>query len=703
MASRDRGARRLLRPARWQLGGVVAAGVAQSVCVIAQAFVVGGLVASLVRREAASPWVLALAVVLVLRAAAGWAGDVLAAAAAGRAGRALRASVLRGALGAGTTWRAAHPTGELVALATRGVSAVEPYLTRYLPALVLAAVLPVLSLAAIATQDLLSALIVALTLPLVPLFAVLVGWSTRDRAARQWRAMAALAGHFTDVVHGLPTLVAFRRAHAQGDSIRQVTDRYRRATLRTLRLAFASSAVLELVATVSVALVAVAVGLRLAAGDLDLRTSLVVLLLAPEAYWPLRRVGAEFHAAAEGSAVLAEIAALPAVADTDFRPAGRRAASALDDRLRSGPDRMELYDVTVTYPGRLAPALVVDRLEISMGGLTAVTGPSGAGKSTLLALMRAAVPPTSGSITVDGVPLADLDQQWWRDQIGWLPQRPWFCAGSVADNVRLGRPDATDGEIWEALGTVALTATVTARGGLAAEVGEDGRRLSAGERARLALARVLVSGRPLVLLDEPTAHLDATTEAVILDALRLLARRSTVVVVAHRQAVVDAADRVVAIPAARPAPGVSASASTPSSAGAHVLAGPAAAEVRRFRAYPGQGSGQRTEPAAAGARRAPARRLRLVLGAVLGYLSSLSGVALTATAGWLIVRARTADGSCADGRHCRRTHVRDRPPGAPVRRAAGLPRRGAARAGRAPGRCLRLAGADHARRPRQAR
>ncbi len=625
MASRDAGTWRLLRPAQWPLIAVVVAGVAQSVSVIAQAFVVGGLVAGLVRREPAAPWVVALGVVLVVRAAAGWAGDVAAAAAAGRAGRALRVDVLRRALAAGSTWRASRRTGELAALATRGASAVEPYLTRYLPALVLAAVLPLLSLAAIATQDLLSAVIVALTLPLVPVFAALVGWATRDRAARQWRAMAALAGHFTDVVQGLPTLVAFRRAHAQADSIRGVTDRYRRASLRTLRLAFASSAVLEMVATVSVALVAVAVGLRLAAGEMDLRTGLVVLLLAPEAYWPLRRVGAEFHAAAEGGAALAEIAALPDMADAVRRIAHRngREGGAAAAQRHIGLSHIELRGVTLTYPGRQTPALSLDRVDLPLRGMTAVTGPSGAGKSTLLEILRAGLAATSGEVLVDGVAVSDLDQQWWRDQVGWLPQRPWFISGSVSDNVRLGRSDASDDEIWEALDQVELAATVATRGGLTADVGEGGRRFSAGERARLALARVLVARRPLVLLDEPTAHLDRTTEAVILDTLRLLAARSAVVVVAHRQAVIDAADNVVVINPPAPSP-------VPAALAGDVVSslGPSPAAGRLPDPQPGPRGGRRL-----GSKRST------VLGTVLGCLASLSGIALTATAGWLIVRA----------------------------------------------------------------
>ncbi len=284
--------------------------MAGSLLVIAQAFAVTGLVLAVLDDGDVRLWGLAVLAVLGARAATGWLSDVLAARAAAVVATHLRSRVVAAILARRAAGRPAPATGELSVLATRGVSAAEPYLTRYVPAAVLACVLPLLTVVAIATQDLLSALIVVLTLPLVPVFGALVGLATRDRAQTQWRAMAALSGHFLDVMRGLPTLVAHRRARAQARRIGEITDRYRRASLDTLRLAFASSAVLELVATLSVALVAVTVGVRLAEGGLDLRTGLVVLLLAPEAYWPLRRVGAEFHAAAEGVATFEAVDAL---------------------------------------------------------------------------------------------------------------------------------------------------------------------------------------------------------------------------------------------------------------------------------------------------------------------------------------------------------------------------------------------------------
>ena len=581
-----------LRPARWALAGVVAGSTAGGLLLVAQAFALARLVTAAVGGEdltGPGAWVLAT---FAARAATGWLTDRAAARAAGQVGTALRGRLTEAALALGGG-PSRHRTGELTVLLTRGVAAVEPYLTRYLPAVVVAVVLPPATLLAMAWVDWPAALTAAVTLPLIPVFAVLVGLATRDRADRQWRLLSSLSGHFVDLVRGLPTLVAYNRAALQGDRIRVVTARYRDATLATLKVAFASSAVLELVATLSVALVAVLVGLRLATGGLDLETALVVLLLAPEAYWPLRRVGAEFHAAAEGTATF----------------------EAADALLREAPvavprdgDAMAVEDLVVRYPDRDVPALDGVSATFPSRGLTAVTGPSGCGKSTLLAVLLGRLSPTAGTVTTPAA-----------DRIAWVPQRPWLMPASVRDNVRLGRPDATDAEVWAALEQVRLAHHVaTLPGGLDTVLAEDGASFSAGERARLALARVVVSDRPWVLLDEPTAHLDEETEQVVAETLVRLAVDRAVVVVAHRPSLVALADHVVVLPAPAPAP-----------APEHgpIATRPSAATPVSTPAIKGS-----PEPAAS-------PRRRLALATLLGALAAASGVALTATAGWLIVRA----------------------------------------------------------------
>jgi ATP-binding cassette subfamily C protein CydCD len=565
---------------------VGAFGVLGALLLIAQAWAVTSLVLAVLHGGRVATWAAVVAGLFVARGLVGWGSDAAAAQAAGLVGRGLRARIVATILG-GTS---PASSGSLAALATRGVTSAEPYLTRYVPALVLAGVLPVLTLVALVLLDPASALIVLVTLPLIPVFGILVGLATRDRAESQWRALADLSGHFLDVMRGLPTLVAFRRARAQSRVIAAVTDRYRHRTLGTLRIAFASSAILETVATISVALVAVTVGIRLAAGHLDLRTALVVLLLAPEAYWPLRRVGAEFHAAAEG------VATFEAVADLPAAPAPAPAAHG------AGGAAIHVDALSVVYPGRSRPALGPVTLDLPARGVTAVVGPSGCGKSTLLAVLSGRLAPTNGY--VDGPR---------PDEIALLPQRPVFVAGTLADNLRLARPEASDEELWRVLRAVALADRVASlSGGLAADLAEDGRSLSAGERARLALARVVLSDRPWVLLDEPTAHLDELTEGVVAETVRTLGRERAVIVVAHRPALVELADHVVT-----------------------VAAPPEAVEQRIARIGAEPAAFEPPEPTRA-------VRSRLLGGwgaAVLNGLASMCGVALTATAGWLIVRA----------------------------------------------------------------
>lgn len=582
-----------LRPARLPLAVVGAGQVLGALLVVVQAFALAALVVRLVGGTSWATPAVVLAAALAGRALCTVAVDVASASAAARVGEHLRGVVLRRALDLPATELARHRTGELGLLATRGVAAVEPYLTRYLPALVLAAVLPPLVLVAIVSQDRWAALVVVLTLPLVPVFAALIGLATQDRVDRQWRLFAQLSGHFVDVVRGLPTLVTHRRARAQRERIAEMTDRYRRAHQDVLKLAFASSAVLELVATLSVALVAVLVGLRLAAGGLPLETALVVLLLAPEAYWPLRRVGAEFHAAAEGTATFE---ALHELLD---------GAPAPDRGLAVPRGEVVLDDVAVTWPGRDRPAVAGVSTVLPATGLVAVTGPSGCGKSTLLAALAGEVPIAAGAVRVAGADLGDLDPAAWRAAVAVLPQRPWLRDGTVADNVRLGRPDATDAEVRDALAVVGLPFP------LDHALGEDGAALSAGQRARLAMARVVVSDRPVVLLDEPTAHLDAVTERVLLGVVRRLAATRLVVAVAHRPALVEAADVVLALPG--------------------VSTRPSQGSVRLDHRPP-PAVEPRSEPAPMGLGRPWLPRL-------LAVLAASSGVALTATAGWLIVKA----------------------------------------------------------------
>ncbi|MCL8027214.1 thiol reductant ABC exporter subunit CydD [Nocardioides bruguierae] len=629
---------RRLAPARGPLAGVVVLQTLSALLVIGQAFAVTGLVVAAVEdlsSPAVTRWALAVALLLLGRGLTGWGTDRLTATAATRVGGEIRRRLVGRVLAvpAGGDEQDAS-SGHRSVLVTRGVTALEPYLTRYVPALVLAGVLPALTVLAIASQDLMSAVVVVATMPLIPVFGALVGLATRDRADAQWRSMSALSGHFLDVVRGLPTLVAYRRADAQTAVIRRATDGYRARTMDTLRIAFLSSGVLELVATLSVALVAVTVGLRLAEGDLDLGTALVVLLLAPEAYWPLRRVGAEFHAAAEGVATIEEVSALLDAPGGDAAGRGGRAATVARPRPTTDPAAPITVDgITVLRAGRTVPALDDVHAALPGTGLTALTGPSGCGKSTLLAVVAGLLPATQGRVLRGGEPLTGAALAAWQADVAWLPQRPGFVAGTLADNLRLGRPDAPEADLWAALAQVALEERVRDLPlGLDTWLGEDGSTLSAGERARLALARVVVADRPWVLLDEPTAHLDVLTEQVVTDTLVALARTRAVVVVAHRPALVEVADHVVtlALPTPGPTPVPTAEPTT----------GPTGESTTGPTADRATGPAPRVlRPEDADDTPLLAGRGRLALATLVGALSSASGVALTATSGWLIVQA----------------------------------------------------------------
>ncbi|MEV0908650.1 thiol reductant ABC exporter subunit CydD [Streptomyces hokutonensis] len=617
---------RYARATRLFLMAVVGLGVVGALLVIAQAMLIAEVVVGAFQHgksvsELGTPLLLLVAVAGG-RALVSWLTELAAHRASASVKSELRRRLLERSVELGPGWLSGQRTGSLVALATRGVDALDDYFSRYLPQLGLAVVVPVAVLARIATEDWVSAAIIVGTLPLIPLFMVMIGWATQSRMDRQWQLLSRLSGHFLDVVAGLPTLKVFGRAKAQAESIRRITGEYRQATMRTLRIAFVSSFALELLATLSVALVAVTIGMRLVHGDMDLYIGLVVLVLAPEAYLPLRQVGAQYHAAAEGLAAAEEIFS---VLETPVPATGTTEVPS---------DALAFEGVTVRYPGRSVDAVSDVSFAVDPGETVALVGPSGSGKSTLLNALLGFVRPAEGLVRVGGVDLADADLERWRSRIAWVPQRPQLYAGTIAENVRLARPHADDTAVRRALADAGALDFVDALPeGIGSVLGEDGAGLSAGQRQRLALARAFLADRPVLLLDEPTAALDGATEAEVVEAVRRLAVGRTVLLVVHRPALLAVADRVVRV-AEGEATVRAETAPTLTGTSPEATVSSVAVDEPETRLAAHTGSVLSRVRAMSGARRG-----RLVLALLLGSLALGSAVGLMATSGWLISRA----------------------------------------------------------------
>lgn len=588
------------RRAFTRLAGV---GVLAGIVALAQALSVAWVITALVRSEPLRGPLAALTSVLVARGLLAAIEEIIARHAGHQVSGEVRRRLLDRWLSSPPEQRPEHDAP--ISLAGVGVNSLEPYVAQYLPALVTAVVVPILAVVVLLWVDPWSSLILVATLPLLPLFAALIGKHTQQETARRWEAMHALAGHFLDVVRGLPTLVAYGRAEHQIETVAAVGDRHRRASVKTLRTAFVSSAALELLATISVAMVAVAVGLRLAYGMMDLRVGLAAILLAPEAYWPIRRVGQEFHNAADGAAVLAQLAP-----DLDNDRLPEPLCAAADDGV-AGSNGMALPPVAVEavsfgYPER---PQVLDGVRLgtpSGPGMTVLTGASGSGKSTLLDLLAGVRQPHGGTVVTRPAHLAT--------------QRPVILPGSVLDALRLGAPDASETECTDALEAVGLWSELSEREGLGTQLGDDGMGLSAGQRTRLALARALLSRSSLVMLDEPTAHVDIDDLDALRELIVNLATTRRVIVATHDAALTARGDSRWELSNHGPdvsfEPAGSARTGTPAQTGLSI---PPAPELSWWQA--------RTVSA------------RLTLAWMLGGMSMASGVALTATSGWLIVAA----------------------------------------------------------------
>ena len=535
-------------------------GGATAVLVVVQAVLISRSVSSVVASHAAlstvAPLVGLLALVMAARTAVLYAQEFLAHRAATRTIIQLRRRVLEHAAALGPRWAAEHDSGTATLL-TRGLDDLEPYFTRYLPQLLLAATVTPLTGLVMLVEDLPSAIAVACTVPLIPVFMILIGRLTQRHSEERLEAMERLGGQVLDLLAGLPTLKALGREAGPAKRVRALGQAYNTATMQALRVAFLSGAVLEFITTLSVAIVAVQVGFRLLFGRMDLATALLVIMIAPEVYQPLRQVGFHFHASANG------VAAANAVFEVlDAPPPGRGALPAPD--LSSAV--IEIEDLSVAARGSWAPAGLTAR--IRPGRLVALAGSSGAGKTTTSQVLLSLLPADRGAVRVvgpagDAVDLSQIDPATWWAQIAWVPQRPVIVPDTVLANV-IGpdraaeldgaRPEERLPRLCTAARATGLDEVVSALArGWRTRVGQGGVGLSVGQRQRLSLTRALMSDAPLVVLDEPTAHLDAASEAHVLDGVEMLRSQGrTVVVIAHRAALLARADDVIKV-SSRPA------------------------------------------------------------------------------------------------------------------------------------------------------
>lgn len=524
------------------LGGVVTVVQAWLLAhVIAEVFVAGA------DRNAVASALTGLLAAIVFRTALGWGADVAAASAASRVKHELRCRVFERLLDAGPVAAGRERTGELVTLLTDGVEALDAYIARYLPQLVLASAIPLTVAAVVVSRDLLSGLVLVLTAPLIPIFMGLIGRLAAGRSRRQWLDLARMGAFFLDTIQGLTTLKVLGAARARIDAVDRVSQAYRSSTMAVLRIAFLSALVLELVATLSVAVVAVEIGLRLLGGGLDFERAFFVLLLAPEFYLPLRRLGAAFH---DGMAGVSSAARLFEVLDRAAVPVGGPIGRAMPER-----PTLRLEGVSYSYPvdgGAPRPALAGVDLEIGDGETVALVGPSGSGKSTVARILLRLIEPDCGRVTADGIDASLIHVEAWRRAVGAVSQQPYIFADSVAANLRLADPDASDADLAAALDAARASAFVAELpNGPDTLVGERGAGLSGGQVRRLAVARALLADSPVLILDEPAEDLDPRVRAELDDSFDRLLQGRSALVIAHRLTWARRADRIAVMDGGR--------------------------------------------------------------------------------------------------------------------------------------------------------
>ncbi len=548
-----------LRDARGLFAVTLLCSVGVGILIVAQARVLSTILADVFLRDAALERVWNLLLVLLAligaRALLAWASEVSAFAVAARIKQNLRARLFAHLLAQGPAYARGERTGELTNTLGEGIEALEAYFGQYLPQLVLAVLIPLLILAFVFPLDLLSAIVLFLTAPLIPFFMILIGSAADALTRRQWQSLSLLSAHFLDVLQGLATLKMFGRSRDQVAAIARVSHQFRDATLSVLRVAFLSAFALEMIATISTAIIAVEIGLRLLYAHIEFEQAFFVLVLAPDFYLPLRLLGTRFHAGMTGVAAGARVFEILETTD-DRRMTNDERRTTNDERRMTDdggltfvlcPSSLVFDNVHYTYDGARA-ALAGVSFSIARGERVALVGHTGAGKSTVVSLLLRFIEPTRGEILCDGVPLRAWTPRAWREQIAWVPQLPYLFNDTIANNIRLARPEASLDEVIRAARLAHADEFIRALpNGYDTLIGERGARLSGGQAQRVALARAFLKDAPILILDEPTAHLDPENEALIQDAIERLLRDKTALIITHRRSTMQRADKVIVL------------------------------------------------------------------------------------------------------------------------------------------------------------
>jgi thiol reductant ABC exporter CydD subunit len=550
------------RRSRVPLALTVGLGLLMGILIVVQARLLSGVIASVFQNgwglPQAAPALCWLLLIFVLRALLAWGSEIAAKAAAQQVKGDLRQQVFAHLLALGPARMRAERSGELTTALVAGIESLDAYFSQYLPQLALAALVPLTILLAVFPIDALTGLVLLITAPLLPVFMTLIGEAAEALTRKQWTALSRLGAHFLDVVQGLAALKAMGQSQAQAGSIARASEGYRQATLGVLRVTFLSALVLELVGTLSTAVVAVEIGLRLLYGRLGYPEALFLLVLAPEFYLPLRTLGARFHAGMNGVSAARRIFQILAngPAPPRLQERGLEATALVRGEVGKTPAEIRFEKVHYTYPeegeggaedaGR--PALRGVSFALRRGEHVALVGPSGAGKSTVFQLLLRFIEPDAGRILLDGAPLGQVSAGEWRKLVAWVPQYPYLFNDTLAANIRLGRPEAGLAEIQQAAQQANLDAFICSLPqGYETHIGEQGTRLSGGQAQRLALARAFLKDAPILLLDEPAANLDPEQESLLLDSLDRLRQGRTVLTIAHRTLTAERADRVIAM------------------------------------------------------------------------------------------------------------------------------------------------------------